>query len=84
MMIVIRLNTGNIKFRQRRPRRDTFVDCQRYVSLLSGSTVLAEELWVKALGRLTYLQLPWRGRIHTINDLNCQMIYTVTPTSQAK
>lgn len=81
MMIVIRLNTGNIKFKQRRPRRDTFVDCQRYVSLLSGSAVLAEELWVKALGRL---QLPWRGKIHMINDLNCQMIYTVTLTSQAK
>ena len=45
-MIVIRLNTGNIKFRQRRPRRDTFVDCQRYISLLSGSAELAEEPWV--------------------------------------
>lgn len=45
-MIVIRLNTGNIKFRQRRPRRDTFVDCQRYISLLSGSAEPAEETWV--------------------------------------
>lgn len=45
-MIVIRLNTGNIKFRQRRPRRDTFVDYERYISLLSGSAELAEEPWV--------------------------------------
>lgn len=52
MTIVIRLNTGNIKFRQRRPRRNTFVDCQRYVSLLSRSAKLAEEPWVEALACL--------------------------------
>lgn len=45
-MIVIRLNIGNITVRQKRPRRDTFVNCQRYVSLLSANAKQAKEPWV--------------------------------------
>lgn len=56
-MTVIRFNTGNIKFKQRRPKRDTFVDCWRYFSLLSRSVKLAKQtrflletaLWIHLL-----------------------------------
>lgn len=55
-MIVMRLNTGNIKFRQRRPRRDTFVDYEKiYFTIKWKCRELAERKpWAEVWGHLMH------------------------------